>query len=302
MKNILVTGGTVFVSRYVAEYFVRQGHQVFVLNRNSNPQSEGVILLEGDRHSLGDKLKDYHFDAVLDITAYTREDVKSLLDALGDFSQYVFISSSAVYPETLPQPFKEEQRCGKNSIWGAYGADKLEAEQYLQEHVPNAYILRPPYLYGPMNNVYREGFVFDCADADRLFYLPGDGSMGLQFFHVEDLCRVIEGVIKEQPQEHIINVGNPDTVTIKEWVKLCYQAAGKQPEFREVSLEHAQRSYFCFHEYDYVLDVNKQHALLPGTKPLSVGLKEAYEWYKGNKDLVNRREYMAYIDEKLLGE
>lgn len=302
MKNILVTGGTVFVSRYVAEYFVKQGYQVFVLNRNNNPQSEGVILLEGDRHSLGDKLKDYHFDAVLDVTAYTREDVRCLLDALGDFSQYVFISSSAVYPETLPQPFKEEQRCGKNSIWGAYGLDKLEAEQYLQEHVPNAYILRPPYLYGPMNNVYREGFVFDCADADRPFYLPEDGSMGLQFFHVEDLCRVIEAVLNQQPREHIFNVGNPDTVTIKEWVKLCYQAAGKQPEFREVSSEHAQRSYFCFHNYDYVLDVEKQQRLLPETKPLSVGLKEAYEWYEGKKEMVNRREYMAYIDEKILGK
>lgn len=176
----------------------------------------------------------------------------------------------------------------------------MEAEQYLQESVPNAYILRPPYLYGPMNNVYREGFVFDCADADRPFYLPGNGSMRLQFFHVEDLCRMIEAVLNEQPQEHIFNVGNPDTVTIKEWVKLCYQAAGKQPEFREVSSEHAQRSYFCFHNYDYALDVEKQQGLLPETKPLSVGLKEAYEWYEGNKELVNRREYMAYIDEELL--
>ena len=32
--NILVTGGTTFVSRYTAEYFVKQGHKLFVLNRN----------------------------------------------------------------------------------------------------------------------------------------------------------------------------------------------------------------------------------------------------------------------------
>ena len=56
----------------------------------------------------------------------------------------------------------------------------------------DAYILRPPYLYGPMNNVYREAFVFDCALADRKFYLPKDGSMKLQFFHVKDLCRLME--------------------------------------------------------------------------------------------------------------
>lgn len=302
MRNILVTGGTAFVSRFVAEYFARKGEKVFVLNRNSRTQPQGVTLIEGDRHHLGDKLKGYHFDAVLDVTAYTREDVQCLVEALGEVPQYVFISSSAVYPETLPQPFTEEQECGENSIWGEYGSNKLEAERYLQERVPGAYIIRPPYLYGPMNNVYREGFVFDCAEADRTFYLPGDGSMGLQFFHVEDLCRMIEAILTKQPKNHIFNVGNPETVTIKEWVKLCYQTAGKKPEFREVSSEHFQRSYFCFHAYDYVLDVKKQKELLPETKLLSVGLREAYEWYKGHRELVNRRDYIVYIDEKLLGK
>lgn len=128
MRNILVTGGTVFVSRYVAEYFAKNGDRVFVLNRNSRPQSGGVTLIEGDRHHLGDKLKQYDFDVVLDITAYTREDVECLIQALGRIDQYIFISSSAVYPEDLSQPFKEEQLCGPNSIWGDYGIHKLEAE------------------------------------------------------------------------------------------------------------------------------------------------------------------------------
>ena len=53
-KKILVTGGTVFVSKYVAEYFVKKGCDVYVLNRNSRPQSEGVTLIEADRNNLGD--------------------------------------------------------------------------------------------------------------------------------------------------------------------------------------------------------------------------------------------------------
>lgn len=92
MKNILVTGGTVFVSRYTAEYFAARGDHVFVLNRNSRPQSPYVILIEGDRHHLGDKLKGLHFDAVLDITAYTKEDVESLISALDGVEDYIFIS------------------------------------------------------------------------------------------------------------------------------------------------------------------------------------------------------------------
>lgn len=48
----------------------------------------------------------------------------------------------------------------------------LRAEAPLLKRKPEAYILMPPYLYGQMNNVYREAFVFDCAMADRKFYLP----------------------------------------------------------------------------------------------------------------------------------
>ena len=70
MKKILITGGTTFVSRYAAEYFVKQNYEVYVLNRNSRPQVKGAKLIEGDRHHLGAVLKSMHFDVVADITAY----------------------------------------------------------------------------------------------------------------------------------------------------------------------------------------------------------------------------------------
>ena len=295
MRKILVTGGTVFVSWYVANYFAQKGDDVYVLNRNSKPQLPNVTLIQGDRNDLGDKLKGYEFDAVLDITAYTREHVENLVNALGKFGDYIMVSSSAVYPETNPQPFTEEQTCGPNVHWGVYGTNKLAAEEYLRQAVPHAYILRPPYLYGPMQNVYREPFVFECAEAGRKFYIPSDGSMKLQFFHVEDLCRFIEILLTEHPAEHIYNVGNPDAVTISDWVKLCYDAVGADLE--TVSVEgHYQRAYFCFHDYNYYLDVTRQTMLMPDVKPLAEGLKESYEWFRQNRDAVMRRPYMEYIN------
>ena len=295
MRKILVTGGTVFVSRFVANYFAQKGNDVYVLNRNSRPQLPNVTLIEGDRNDLGDKLKACEFDAVLDITAYTREHVENLVKALGKFGDYIFISSSAVYPETNPQPFTEDQVCGSNSIWGLYGTNKLAAEQFLQQAVPQAYILRPPYLYGPMQNVYREPFVFECAEAQRKFYIPGDGSMKLQFFHVEDLCRFIEVLLETHPTDRIYNVGNPEAVTISQWVQLCYDTVGTNLE--TVSIEsHPQRDYFCFHDYDYFLDVTRQTSLMPDVKPLAEGLKESYAWLRSNGDTILRRPYQDYID------
>ncbi|MBP3458248.1 MAG: NAD-dependent epimerase/dehydratase family protein [Lachnospiraceae bacterium] len=297
--NILVTGGTVFVSRYVAEYFAKKGNQVFVLNRNTRSQPKGVTLIEGDRNCLADKLKGYHFDAVLDVTAYTGKDIENLINALDEINDYIFISSSAVYPETMPQPFKEETPCGANFVWGSYGLDKIEAEKYLEKHVPHAYILRPPYLYGPMQNIYREPFVFECAQKDRTFYIPKDGSMNLQFFHVEDLCRFIEIILEKKPQNHIFNVGNDEVVSINEWVRLCYETAGKELKIKNVDGSYPQRSYFSFHDYEYRLDVSRQKELMPDTKPLADGLKESYEWYCGHLDFVNKKPYLDYIDNEI---
>ena len=299
MRKILVTGGTVFVSRYVADYFVRKGDDVYVLNRGSKAQLSGVTLIEGDRNDLGDKLKGYEFDVVLDITAYTREHVENLVKALGKFGDYIMVSSSAVYPETNPQPFSEEQTCGPNTVWGAYGINKLAAEEYLRRAVPHAYILRPPYLYGPMQNVYREPFVFECAEAGRKFCVPGEGNMKLQFFHVEDLCRFMEILLDRHPEEKVYNVGNPEAVTISEWVRLCYDAVGAPLE--TVNVEgHPQRGFFCFHDYDYYLDVTRQTALMPEVKPLAEGLRETYAWFRENRDAVMRRPYMEYIDQNIL--
>ena len=295
MRKILVTGGTVFVSRFVANYFAQKGDAVYVLNRGTKPQLPSVTLIEGDRNDLGDKLRGYEFDAVLDITAYTREHVENLVSALGKYGDYIMVSSSAVYPETNPQPFTEDQACGPNAVWGAYGTNKLAAEEYLRQAVPQSYILRPPYLYGPMENVYREPFVFECAEAERKFYIPGDGGMNLQFFHVEDLCRFMEILLEKHPEEHTYNVGNPEAVTIAQWVKLCYAALGAEPEL--VSVEgHPQRAYFCFHDYEYHLNVSRQTALMPQVKPLAEGLRESWAWFRRNRDGVMRRPYLEYID------
>lgn len=184
MKKVLVTGGTVFVSKYVAKYFSNKNYEVYVLNRGTKEQLENVNLIKADRNDLGDCLKNFTFDLVIDVCGYNRDDVKNLLDALGKFKDYIFISSSAVYPETNTLPFLEDQSVGFNSIWGKYGIDKIEAEEYLMKKVPNSYILRPPYLYGPMQNVYREPFVFECALKNRKFYIPKDGKMKLQFFYI----------------------------------------------------------------------------------------------------------------------
>lgn len=295
MSSILVTGGTVFVSRAVAEFFAGE-NEVFVLNRGSRPKPEGTVLIQADRHALGDKLRGRHFDAVIDVCAYDAQDVNDLLDALDGTPTCILISSSAVYPETAPQPMKEEGPTGPNCVWGAYGTNKLAAERALLSRRPDGYIPRPPYLYGPGQNLYREPFVFDCAIGNRPFFLPRDGSMPLQFFHVTDLCRMIEAVLRLRPRRHVFNVGNPVPVDTRTFVTLCYQAAGKTTVFREIWDGTDQRVYFCFHDYGYVLDVVAMGELLPRTVDLAEGLSMSLRWYQAHPEEVRKRDYLDYID------
>lgn len=53
MKKILITGGTIFVSKFIAQYFVNRDYEVYVLNRNTKSQVKGVNLIEADRYERG---------------------------------------------------------------------------------------------------------------------------------------------------------------------------------------------------------------------------------------------------------
>lgn len=301
MKRILITGGTVFVSRSLAEYFVAKGEEVFVLNRNNHPQPTGVTLIEADRYHLGEVLKSQTFDVVIDVNTYTGEEMTLLLDGLPEIKEYVFISTSAVYPETLAQPFKETQKIGANKYWTTYGSNKIAAEEILQARVPQAYILRPAYIYGPYNNAYREAFVFDCAKNQRPFYLPSNGEMKLQFILMADVCRLIDEILQRKPLEKIYNVGNEQTVSIKDWVKACYEVVDAPLKIIEVPATVNQGQYLPFPDYEYILDVTRQTELIGPSTDLKRGLAASWEWYQENEGIVSKRDYLPFIEKEFEG-
>ena len=298
--DILVTGGTVFVSRAVSEYFATLGDCVFVLNRGNRPQPEHVTLIRADRHDLGDKLKSYCFDAVLDMTAYTGEDVRKLCNALGDFSRYVLLSSSAVYPETLSQPFCVGQPTGFNAHWGDYGLGKIEAENVALEHIADAYIIRPPYLCGRGNNLYREAFVFECAEQGVPVCLPEHCDLQLQFCDISELCRLIERILTQAPEQHIFNLGDPKTVSATEWANACFAAAAAQPDIRFVPESCPIRSYFPFRAYNYRLDTTETEGISPYTVTLEQSLREGFAYWAEHRHEVAKKPYIDFIRDNLI--
>ena len=105
-------------------------------------------------------------------------------------------------------------------------------------------------------------------------------------------------IIGQRPQQHVFNVGNPESVSVREWVELCYRAAGKPLECVEVH-NVPQCSFFPFRDYQYELDVRAQRELMPETTPLAEGLRESYAWYSAHRNEVVAKPYMKFIDEEL---
>ena len=91
---------------------------------------------------------------------------------------------------------------------------------------------------------------------------------------------------------------NSDAVSIRQWVEMCYSIVGKSAEFKNIYEDIEQREYFSFYNYEYYLDVSKQHELMPNEKDLYEGLNEAFMWYKDNSDKVNKKPYFEFIAQK----
>ena len=66
-----------------------------------------------------------------------------------------------------------------------------------------------------------------------------------------------------------------------------------------ISPEINQRLYFPFRDYEYVLDVTRQTEIMPNVKPFETGLKLSYEWYRNNRELIVRKDYLQYIKNNL---
>ena len=124
--------------------------------------------------------------------------------------------------------------------------------------------------------------------------------MKMQFFHVKDLCKLMEVIINNKPAEHILNVGNSEAISIKEWVTKCYACFDKVPTFINVYDDIEQRNYFSFHNYEYYLDVSRQQKIYSDTISLDEGLKESAKWYLENQADVNKKPYFEYIDKNLV--
>ena len=89
---------------------------------------------------------------------------------------------------------------------------------------------RPPFVYGPRTNYYREQFIWDRLRAGRPIIIPGDGHRLMQFAYVNDL---VQAMIKSMDEPRAVgeafNIGDPKPVTQVELVEKLAKVANVEP-------------------------------------------------------------------------
>jgi 2'-hydroxyisoflavone reductase len=174
MKNILVIGGSYFAGRvFVEELRSHSEYAIYVLNRGRRPlKLEGVNEIVCDRHdkaALSKVMPPLEWHAIIDFCAYQPADVETLLQSLSSqVWQYIYISTTTVYQNSLALPMQEDTPKVTGPLPGPsgdYAYNKWLTEIKLRELCEGKGIahvsLRPAFIYGKYNYAPRESYFFN---------------------------------------------------------------------------------------------------------------------------------------------
>ena len=157
--RLLVLGGTVFLSRAVAEEAVRRGHEVTCACRGeSGPVPEGATHVAWDRTQPVPSalVEGRDFDAVVDVARHPSR-VRSAVAAFPD-AHWVFVSTISVYTDDSPpngtvetMPTHEPIHTDEDLASGpdVYGAMKVGCEQAVTDGAASSVVVRPGLIVGP---------------------------------------------------------------------------------------------------------------------------------------------------------
>ncbi len=197
--KLLVLGGTLFLSRAVAEEAVRRGHDVTCACRGeSGSVPEGARHVTLDRSAGDPSVSGEGFDAVVDVARHPSW-VRSAVAAFPD-AHWVFVSTLNVYaddsipggtPETLPLRDPITEDVDLRDDMEAYGPMKVACEQIVRDGAASAMVVRPGLIVGPGDASGRFAYwparLADTAEYPEVL-LPGSPDDSVQVIDVRDLA------------------------------------------------------------------------------------------------------------------
>ena len=299
MKKILIMGGNQFVGKEIVKKFLEKDYTIYILNRGTRKNIEEVIFFKVDRDNfieMENILKNIDVDIIIDVSAYTEEQVDILHKVMKNrFKQYILISSASVYNNIESTPVNEDSQTGENLLWGEYSKNKYLAEKKTIEN-SNLYnfkytIFRPFYIYGIGNNLDRENYFFSRIKYNLPIYIPSKNNI-IQFGYVEDLALAIESSIGNSDfYNQTFNISGDEYVTMSEFSEICGKVMNKKAIIKYINTEENKikaRDWFPFREVNLFGDISKlENTGFRNTYSLIQGLEKTYK-YNDENDLITK--------------
>jgi nucleoside-diphosphate-sugar epimerase len=204
MKKILVLGGGQFLGYWIAKVLELSGYELAFFNSGNNTPKlfPNFFTKVGDRRSYENKnfFSRSSFDIIIDTSAFCPADLA--LTKYLEHSQYIFISSVAVYSKSIPLNSNESadkiirEVKFKNDTLYTYGELKLLTEFQLQMISKNLTILRPAIILGNRDNTNRLSTYVNQSKNHMI--LPKLSDMPFQYIDVFDVANFVKVVIEKK--------------------------------------------------------------------------------------------------------
>ena len=310
--NVLVTGGSGFIGRWVVKRLLDEDNRVWVLDDLSNGRTENLHEFISDSNldvTIGDindkkllsKLFENNFDICIHLAAsiivqdsidHPRKTFEN--DVVGTFNvleeskknntKFVFMSTCMVYDTASTGGAISETHPTKAA--SPYAGAKLAGENMVQSYY-NTYglptvIVRPFNTYGPYQKSTGEGgvvsiFVQRDLSGDVL-NIYGDGTQTRDLMYVEDCAEfVVQAAYSDAANGEILNAGLGEDITINDLAALVCKDAGQ--------IQHVEHIHPQSEIPKLVCDYSKAKRLL-GWEPkasLVEGIGKFRDWMIDNR-------------------
>lgn len=296
--NVLVTGGSGFLGRYVVLHLLEHGHAVFA------PRHLEYDLCKPDQ--IAEALKDTHPEAVVHLAAavggiaanqahpgrFLYENVSmgtTLMEQarLAGVRKFLTVGTACEYPAHAPLPLRED------TIWDGYPAEPTapyglakrlllaQGQAYRKEYGFNAIHVIPTNLYGPTDHFDTDSghvvpmMVRKFSEATDWVKLWGDGLATRDFLYVDDAARGIVMALEHYDSPEPVNLGTGVETTIAELAAHLAKLYGFDGRIEWDTSRPTGTSR-------RVMDVSRAKAFgFTAETSLEEGLRRTVEWYEG---------------------
>jgi GDP-L-fucose synthase len=205
-------------------------------------------------------------------------------------AKLIFLGSSCIYPKLAPQPIREDSLLTgplePTNEW--YAVAKIAGikmcQAYRRQYGFRAISLMPTNLYGPGDNFDLETshvlpalirrFHQAKEDGAQSVTIWGTGNPRREFLHVDDLADAVLYLLHAYDDEHIVNVGCGEDLTIRELAGLVMSVVDYRGRllFDSTKPDGTPRK---------LLDVSRLRELGWSSRiTLRAGIESTYAWFK----------------------